>query len=385
MVAVVAIVLGDLAAWPVGGFVGIDMFFVISGFLITGLLVKEYSSTGRVSLGGFYRNRIRRAVPAAALTLVVTVGAAWIVFDAERFLATAIDGSWAGLLVANWHAIAVGADPFQPVGPGSPLDHYWALAVVGQFYLVWPLLLLGSLFLLGRRGAGSRTTEVMPGLGTVLASLTALSFGWALWQAEGSTTVAHFSSVARIWELGVGALIAVYAGAFTRLGRWGRMMLGYGGLAGIVVSLATLSEGSGMSSPWAALPVLSTAAVIVAGTSGPAPPLWFLTNPVSAYVGTISYSLYLWHVPVIVLGTAMLGDGPVERAGYAIALTLAAIYTYHLVEDPIRRSNWLRGPHGRKRRGPRILTPGYKLAAVSLLAISAVTVSVAALTVHSFG
>ena len=173
MIAVVAIVLGDLAAWPVGGFVGIDMFFVISGFLITGLLVKEYSSTGRVSLGGFYRNRIRRAVPAAALTLVVTVGAAWIVFDAERFLATAIDGSWAGLLVANWHAIAVGADPFQPVGPGSPLDHYWALAVVGQFYLVWPLLLLGSLFLLGRRGAGSRTTEVMPGLGTVLASLTA--------------------------------------------------------------------------------------------------------------------------------------------------------------------------------------------------------------------
>ena len=121
MIAVVAIILSNLAAWPVGGFVGIDMFFVISGFLITGLLVSEYKSIGRFSLISFYRNRIRRAAPAAALTLVVTVGVAWIIFSAERFLTTAIDSLWAILLVVNWHAIATGTDPFQPVGSGSPL------------------------------------------------------------------------------------------------------------------------------------------------------------------------------------------------------------------------------------------------------------------------
>lgn len=367
--AVLAVIADHLFHWPGGGFIGVDVFFVISGFLITGLLLREHEKTGSISFSAFYRNRIRRIAPAATLVLISTVAASWLVFNQTRFESTAADSIWAFLFAANWHYAASGTDYFQASGPESPLQHFWSLAVEEQFYFIWPWLML-LIFVLARRKASWEKKAARRAIGTVMAILTVASFAWALYETEASPTWAYFSTFSRAWELGVGALIAVCAEALTRLGQRARQVLAFAGFAGIVVSLFAVNAAVAFPAPWAALPVLSTALVIISGTGGGDPVrLWPLTNPVAGYIGNISYSLYLWHFPVIILGTALFGDDMWHRAAYAATFTLAAIYAYHLVEDPIRRSGWLTGTKRRHAVERQPTSMAYKLTALSLLGI----------------
>jgi hypothetical protein len=167
-------------------------------------------------------------------------------------------------------------------------------------------------------------------------------FGYSLHDSRAHATVAYFSTPARVWELGVGALLAVSARRLARLPHWSRAPLAWCGLAGIAASLVLIVSDSTFPAPWAALPVLSSAAVIVAGMGGPAPGLVVLTNPASQYIGNVSYSLYLWHFPVIV----MIADFNPDRSVWRTVLTCATIasltvLSFHLIEDPIRRSTWL--------------------------------------------
>src|SRR4051812_10360575 len=153
MVAVVAVVLNHLTGHPKGGFVGVDVFFVISGFLITGHLLREHGKNGTISLLDFYKRRIRRLFPAALTVTVLTLVAGYFVFSAERFKTTATDAVWATLFGANWRFINVGTDYFQAAGPVSPLQHYWSLSVEEQFYVVWPVVILTALLIAGRLAA----------------------------------------------------------------------------------------------------------------------------------------------------------------------------------------------------------------------------------------
>jgi peptidoglycan/LPS O-acetylase OafA/YrhL len=387
-VAVVAVILDHLVAWPSGGFVGVDVFFVISGFLITGLLLREHERTGTISFRGFYRRRVKRILPASILVLLVTVVVSRLLFNSSRFLQTALDAASAFLFVGNWRFAATGTDYFQSTAAPSPVQHFWSLAVEEQFYLVWPWLMLLVFALVGRRARGDRRRAHLVA-GGVMALITVASFAWAVHESTSTPTLAYFSTFSRVWELGAGALLAVFAVELRRLPDAFRPYLAWAGLAVIVLSLVVVSGDQGFPAPGAALPVLGTALVIAAGTGGGQRGLAPLRNPVMAYLGRISYSLYLWHFPVIVFATALLGDGSLVFSVTAILATgILAVASFHLVEDPIRRSTWLSGLDRRerqavrrdRRRAPAAVSVPARVAGVAVLGVAVVLLSVAALT-----
>jgi peptidoglycan/LPS O-acetylase OafA/YrhL len=327
---------------PVGGFAGVDVFFVLSGFLITGILLREHADTGRISLRSFYANRVRRILPSAVLVLLTTGAIGYALFTQTRALATLWDALAALTFVANWRFTGVGTDYFDTTASSSAVQHFWSLAVEEQFYLVWPgLLILIFLAVRGSRAPGRSGRRAVAGLAIVLI---AASFGYALWASATEPTLAYFSTFTRAWELAVGALLAVTAPLMTRIPGTARVLLAWLGLAGIVGSLVLLTPDLPFPGPWAALPVLGTALVIIAGTNGPTRYLFPLTNRVSGYLGDISYSLYLWHFPVWTFLTLLMPDQTLLRTGVILA-TIAAVSVvgYHLVEQPLHRSPWLRG------------------------------------------
>lgn len=367
--AVVAVVLDHLLDWPSGGFVGVDIFFVISGFLITGLLLREQERTGTISFLGFYKRRAKRILPASLLVLLVTVAVSYFVFGWARFVSVLWDGLSAALFAGNWRFAIVGTDYFQADGPVSPLQHYWSLAVEEQFYFVWPWVMLLVFMLVARR---SSQGAARVGAGVSIGVISVGSFAWALWESQNNNGVAYFSTFSRTWELGIGAIIAVVAPALTRIPRTIRPLLAWVGIAGMVVSLFAVENGPMFPAPFAALPVLSAALVIVAGTGTSEHRfIWPLTNKVSCYIGDISFSLYLWHFPIIIIGSQLIDATTPLGAGTLAAFFLAAsIYAYHLVEDPLRKMDWWFDwdKRSRKHSGRPPVSESYKITALSALA-----------------
>ena len=353
-VAVLAVIADHLFQWPSGGFIGVDVFFVISGFLITGTLLREHVRTGGISFRGFYVRRIKRIIPAAALTLSATIAASYWLLNETRARDTTVDALWSFFFAGNWRFAAKGTDYFQQGLLPSPVQHFWSLGVEEQFYLVWPWLMLAVLTV-GARKLRWDQRQRSVAVGAVIGVVTLSSFAWALQQTATSPTVAYFSTFTRAWELGVGALLAIAGRALTIRSPLVRSVLGWVGFAGIVVAVFVVPQAPGFPAPWAALPVLATALVIVAGQGAEQSHLWPLTNPVSQYLGDISYSLYLWHFPVIVLLVALLpSDSVLYYAAAAVLVFGLAIASYHLVEDPVRKSGWLLPrPHGGKTLGLR--------------------------------
>jgi peptidoglycan/LPS O-acetylase OafA/YrhL len=335
MVAVVAVILDHLVGWPVGGFIGVDVFFVISGFLITGLLLREHDRTGTISFIGFYRRRARRILPGAILVLIVGTVSTFLVFRAARATQVLGDAFYALFFGANWHFIFAGTDYFQQNVPPSPFQHFWSLAVEEQFYLVWPWLMLGIFATIGRRASLHRGHQAVA---ATMIIITGASLAWAMWETATNPTWAYFSTFSRAWELGVGALIAVFAGSLARIPDGIRPLLAWLGLAAIALSLFVVDGAAGFPAPWAALPVLGAALVILAGTGGEQRGLLPLTNPVSGWFGDLSYSLYLWHFPVIVILSGLIPTGVSFYMLAGALILILSIASYYGVEDPIRRS-----------------------------------------------
>lgn len=352
--AVVAVIAHHFLGRPSGGFVGVDIFFVISGFLITGILVRDFDRK-LLTPTRFYRSRIRRLAPAALLTISVTVVASWLIFPLSRATSIAVDGIWAMLFVGNWRFATAGVDYFEASGPASPLQHFWTLGVEEQFYLVWPLVVVGLLLANVRfaRSPGKRGFATA-GLGLIVL----ISFAWSVYESATNPTVAYFSTLTRAWELGAGGLLALW---FTALQSWRestRLLVALAGIGSIVVALVVFDERTPFPSFWALLPVLGTVLIIAANSPRGT---FVLTNRVTNYIGDISYSLYLWHLPVFVLLSAGIVAPNVVLVVAATALTLVlAIATYHLVEQPVLRSSWLLDSRGVKRarppRGARVAT-----------------------------
>lgn len=349
-VAVLAVFADHLLGWPAGGFLGVDVFFVLSGFFITGLLLKERSYTGEVSFRNFYIRRVRRIIPSALLVLAGTVVGAFLLFPAARAKSTLLDALYAAIFASNFRFEAVGADYFAQGLPPSPIQHYWSLSIEEQFYFVWPLLLV-ILFAATRKiyRRGNLAARQW-GLFTPMALIVAASFGWALWLSSSDPNAAYFSTFTRVWELGVGALLAIAGPWLARIPAGMRPALAYFGLGGVVVSLFVINSTSQWPAPWAALPVLSTALVVASFHGADVRAVPMLTNPVAGWFGDTSYTLYLWHWPVIVLLLAVIPEGGLFYVlAAAISLGLTAL-TYHFYENPIRDSNWLNGRR-RIRRG----------------------------------
>lgn len=347
--AVIVVILDHLLGWPSGGFVGVDVFFVISGFMITGILLREHAKTGRISFVDFYKRRIKRILPASTLVLIVAAATGYVIFNFARAQETLVDGIWAALFAANWRYASVGTDYFAAEGAPSPLQHFWSLAVEEQFYFVWPWILLIVLSLVAHRSSGRGRLAAGICMGVIIAA----TFGFALWQSVSNPTVAYFSTLTRTWELGFGALVAIASPVLSRVPSWIRPVLAWVGLSGILMSLFIISSNSTFPAPWAALPVISAGLVIGAGTGGEQRFLWPITNRVSVYLGNISYSLYLWHWPIIVFLAALMPPGPTYYVVAVVVIAQASVVAYHFFEDPIRASSWLSGQTRLEKRAAR--------------------------------
>ncbi|UKA63043.1 acyltransferase family protein [Arthrobacter sp. FW306-04-A] len=342
-VAVGVVVLDHMVKWPSGGYVGVDIFFVISGFLITGLLLREYERSGTISFVDFYRRRLRRITPVAVLVLLVTVIAIFSTYGIGRAKTVLEDGAYSLFFAANWHFAATGTDYMQARVPASPLQHYWSLAVEEQFYLIWPVVIVVVLGLAANRLKSSKTRALRL-LRVALIVITAASFAYACWQSRAEPTWAYFSTLSRGWELGVGALIATLTSRLSRIPAAARPVLASIGVVGIVASVILLDSHSVFPAPWGAVPVLATALVIAAGTGEYKPSRFdILSMKPMQYLGKISYSLYLWHFPVITIAATLFPQpqGPLTILAQVILMVLLSIASFHLIEDPVRKSNWL--------------------------------------------
>jgi peptidoglycan/LPS O-acetylase OafA/YrhL len=382
-VAVLLVVFDHLAGWPKGGFIGVDVFFVISGFLITGLLVKEHDRTGRISMKGFYQRRARRILPAAVTVLVATWITSKIVFFSNRAHDTGVDILWSAGFLANIHFARAGTDYFNADKPPSPVQHFWSLAVEEQFYIFWPLVLMALMFVflkITRRHARALLLSV--------ASILLIAlFYMAVKQTHDNKATAYFNTSSRAWELGVGAVLAIATPFLLRSPQWLRSFAVVAGLVTIAISAFTISEGGAFPAPSAVGPVIGTALVIY-GSGGSHVSRWsiLLTNPISRYVGRVSYSLYLWHWPVIVILAAEISNKTTSYKVIAIlAMSALTIASYHFVESPLRTMRWrspqylltlLRTRQARKHeRIPRkIASTGPQRALVAVVALVELTV-----------
>ena len=332
-----------------GGFVGVDMFFVISGFLITGLMIREVDKTGRIDLATFYAKRIRRILPAATVVLVVTLLLTVLILPPIRWTDIAVEAGAAALYVANW-VFAAGTG-YQNAGLAtSPLQHFWTLSVEEQFYIVWPLVMILALMVARRRGRAS--LEWFRRMATIgIVAVMVPSFVWSVYYTATSPAPAYFVTTTRLWELAIGAALALTAHRLEQIPRAIGVVLGWVGLAvllGVSVTYtATAPLFPGVS---ALLPTLATAALIIAGMSGRAQVGVgrLLSVRPMRWVGDISYSLYLWHWPLIVFATFLVGGSLSPIVGlFVCAVSFVPSWlSYRFVEEPFRdwetlkRSKW---------------------------------------------
>jgi peptidoglycan/LPS O-acetylase OafA/YrhL len=321
-----------------GGFVGVDVFFVISGFLITSLLLKEHERAGRISISGFYARRVRRILPASTLVVLVTLFTtyAWLGFIAGNNVAN--DAKWTEIFAANIHFGLVRTDYFGAQSPPSPLQHMWSLGVEEQFYLVWPGVFLVLVLL--ARGAQHRKA-----LAAALSVIVAASLAWSVIQTSVNLTWAYFSPLTRAWELALGALVAVLAPTIARLSRkWAPQALAVAGLAGIALAAVLLTPDTRYPGFAVTLPVVGSALLIAAGCGNQHT---IVARALSArpmqWVGARSYSLYLWHWPLLIIPAQYLTKelSALQNTGLVLLTVVAAATTYRLVENPFRRSTLL--------------------------------------------
>ncbi|WP_198663355.1 acyltransferase family protein [Jiangella endophytica] len=354
-----------------GGFAGVDVFFVISGFLITGMLIREVEQTGTVSLAQFYARRAKRLLPAAALVLGVTAVLTFLIAPTIDRRVFGGDIAAAALYFVNWRLADRSVDYLaEDVGP-SPVQHFWSLAVEEQFYLVWPLFILLIALWVRRNNEPPRAW-----MGVGLAAVAVPSFVWSVYLTSSNPSTAFFVSTTRLWELAVGAGVALGMPVLARLRQSVAAWIAWAGLGAVGLSAFLITT----ETPWpgsaALLPVLGTAAVIAGGAAaGRRGPLVLLGIPLFVWIGGLSYSLYLWHWPLIVLATAQWGELRAWQGLLIVAFSfLPAWLAYKFVENPLRHArSMVRSPRFALSMGANLTLAG--IAAGLALALSMPQVS----------
>ena len=352
------------------GFIGVDIFFVLSGFLITGLLVGEHGRTGSISLRTFYVRRARRILPAAFVVLASTMVAASLLLSPLDLPRVADDALAAGLSLANVR-FAIGATDYFAPADASPMLHFWSLAVEEQFYLLWPVLLLIAIRL-GR-----------PRVTTILLAATVLSGSLVacVWLTEVSGPWAYFSLPTRAWQLAAGGLLALTVAWHSRVPTAVAAATGWLGVWLIAAALFLIEPTTAYPGLASLLPTIGAVALIASrGTVGS--PGWLvLERRPLRWLGRISYSLYLWHWPILILGPTALGVATLEdgsaggdmatRIGLIGAAIVAAAMTWRFIEEPFRRGSL--GRRGRVR--------GFALAGAAAVVLVAGSTTMTALGV----
>ncbi|WP_213814333.1 acyltransferase family protein [Glaciihabitans sp. dw_435] len=332
--AVILVVLYHL--WPkrlTGGYIGVDVFFVISGFLITSHLLREVVRTGTITLAAFWARRVRRLLPAAMLVLVVVAIATILLVPDVNWRQYMTEIGASSIYLQNWQLAGDSVSYLAQNNSGSPVQHFWSLSLEEQFYLVWPVLLLIGLLATRSRSAQARHRVL---LGIVIG-LTIVSFVVSIVWTQQTAASAYFVTPTRMWEFGAGGLLAFLPALAG--GARVRSALSWLGLAAMVVSAIVLNGATAFPGYIAVVPVLGAVAVILAGNPGTAwSPLRIGGLRPVQFVGDISYSLYLWHWPFIVIIPFIVG-GPltaVGKIGVIAGSVLIAYLTKKFVEDRFR-------------------------------------------------
>jgi peptidoglycan/LPS O-acetylase OafA/YrhL len=322
-----------------GGYIGVDVFFVISGFVITGVLLRERSATGRTSILAFYGRRCRRIIPAATLVIVITVLLTYRLLGSVRGDNVAVDGRWAAVFLSNFHFEAADTNYLAALAPPSPLQNYWSLSVEEQFYAVFPMLVLGIARLKGRLSFEAR-------LVAALVIVIVGSFSLSVIQTSTNPAAAYFSPFTRAWELALGALVAIGTGRFHTIPERAAAAITWIGLGAIIFAAFSLNAESPYPGSLVALPVVGAGLIIAGGAAAPRFGVESLLSLAPfRWLGRLSYSLYLWHWPILVLAAESRGQTslPASQSMWWVALSLGtAVGTYLLVENPIRHARLLR-------------------------------------------
>ncbi len=340
-VAVLAVVLYHL--WPhhvTGGFVGVDVFFVISGFLITGHMYRELMLPVGFSLLKFWARRIRRLLPAAFLVLLASLAAAYLWLPQTLWESTARQLTSSALYVQNWVLAGDAVDYSALNAAATVSQHYWSLSIEEQFYIAWPLLMVALL------GVSKHVSAVLPVfslskknslvLGLVLVAATSLAF--SIYETAVNPSAAYFVTTTRVWEFAVGALVALVF-LNRQPGVRAALVLGWLGLASIVFSALLYSGATPFPGYTALLPVAGTAAILCCnpGTSKFSA-TWLLARSPMTFLGDLSYALYLWHWPLIVVAPFALSAelSPMVKLAILAVSILLSWLTKIAVEDPLR-------------------------------------------------
>jgi peptidoglycan/LPS O-acetylase OafA/YrhL len=343
--------------WPAalpGGYVGVDVFFVISGYLITGLLLRELETTGSVSLAEFYARRIARLLPAAAVVLALTALLIPLL-PQTMWKGSLFEVLSSSLYVENWRLATQAVDYLAAEDSASPVQHFWSLSIEEQFYLFWPLLILGAKAL-----SKDRSWPLRSCLKGFLSLVIILSLAFSILQTYARDETAYFATQTRIWELGFGGMIALW-GAFKVRGQLSSLMT-ISGLALIFGAAMAFGRQTPFPGAAALVPVVGTVLILIGNSAGELKgPLRILAIPAFQVVGDLSYSLYLWHWPIVVWWKAVSGRDLLLTLDGSIVIALSfalAFASKRWIEDPFR-------PGGARRLGwPGAI--GFSLAPVAL-------------------
>jgi peptidoglycan/LPS O-acetylase OafA/YrhL len=314
----------------VGGYIGVDVFFVISGFLITRLLTGSVGQKGVRSLPTFYARRIRRLLPAAMTVVVATIVGARIWAPTLSIRSISIDGIFTTFYGLNYRLAVEGTQYLNQGSTPSPLQHYWSLGVEEQFYVCWPILIVLVVWL-GRRHRNAL-------LAVLLAAIAAVSIHYSISVTRFDAPWAYFSLATRAWELALGALVAVSAAWLSRMPRLVAVIGAWLGLAAIAIAAFDFNDSTPYPGSAAILPVVGAAVVIACGCRTQRGAGELLARRPLQHIGKLSYSWYLWHWPMLVLAAMALGHALTvpERGAVVLVSLLTAAVTFAVIENPAR-------------------------------------------------
>ncbi len=328
-----------------GGYIGVDVFFAISGFLMTAHLVREVDRTARVSLAGFWARRARRILPAALLVLLFCAVATYIFVPLSLWDQFFREIQASTLYVENWYLANQAVDYLGAENRPSPVQHYWSLSVEEQFYIVWPVVILIAATVARKGSALLRRRAIL----VLLTLLSAASLAYAIWDTANSPASAFFVTGTRIWEFGAGGILALLAVDAARPAL--RAAVSWLGIAMILAAAFLYTARTPFPGSAAILPIVGTLAVIWAGAPQLrwAPTGWMSLRPVQ-WLGDVSYSVYLWHWPLLIFAPFVLLEPlttPIKLGLIALTLVLAAL-SKRFVEDPMRSGPLLAGHRPRR-------------------------------------
>ena len=328
--------------WPErlsGGFIGVDVFFVISGYLITAHLLGEVVRTGRISLRDFWARRVRRLLPAAFTVLIVAVALSLLILPESILKQNLAEIGAAAVYALNWLLVANSVDYLASENAPSVVQHFWSLSVEEQFYILWPLVLVGALFISRKNGALNFRQHATVFLAVIFVS----SLGISIWVTHVSPNVAYFATYTRAWEFASGGLLAMYGKPiFDSLSSRMKDILSWCGLGLVLVPAFLYTSATPFPGWTAAVPVLGTLLLLKLGDcSSIWSPQFLAKFAVVQVVGDVSYAMYLWHWPMVVAVPVALGHPIGLKSGLAIVVGsfVLALVTQRFVEEPFRKRN----------------------------------------------